>query len=170
MGTPKQKMAIAIYMENRGTVSVSESMRRAGYTEATAKNPKNLTRTMDWQEAMDEFLPDVDLLAKHTELLNAKKLERAEFPSWMPQENIREVLLEAGCQPRNYETNPLTGIIVVWYWAPDASAQAKALALAYQLKGKMTTKVEHSGEIDVPIAMVEFLGGDGQTSSQDPVS
>jgi len=168
MATTKQQRAIAIYVENRGQVSVSESMRRAGYSDATAKNPSNLTKTLDWQEAMDEFLPDVELLGKHKELLNAKKLERAEFPAWLEQEAIRDILLDAGCTPRNYETNPLTGIIVVWYWAPDARAQAAALALAYELKGKKKLKVEHSGE--VPVALVEFLGGDGPTDSQNQVS
>lgn len=168
MGTPKQQLAISIYVENRGKLSVSEAMRRAGYSDATAKNPQNLTKSMDWQEAMDSFLPDVDLLAKHSELLQAKKLERAEFPGWLPQENIRDILLEAGCQPRNYETNPFTGMIVVWYWAPDARAQAAALDLAYKLKGKMKTKIEHSGE--VPVALVEFLGDDGSTPGHDPVS
>lgn len=168
MGTPKQQLAISIYVENHGRVSVSEAMRRAGYSDATAKNPQNLTKSMDWQEAMDSFLPDTDLLAKHSELLQAKKLEKAEFPGWLPQENIRDILHEAGCQPRNYETNPFTGTIVVWYWAPDARAQAAALDLAYKLKGKMKTKIEHSGE--VPVALVEFLGDDGSTPGQDPVS
>lgn len=167
MATMKQQRAIAIYVENRGQISVGEAMRRAGYSDASAKNPTNLTRSMDWQEAMDKFLPDTDLLAKHAQLLEAKKLERAEFPSWLPQEEIRNILLEAGCQPRNYETNPITGIIVVWYWAPDARAQAAALDLAYKLKGKQKLKVEHSG---TPVALVEFLGDDGQTSGQSPVS
>lgn len=143
-------------------------MRRAGYSDASAKNPVNLTKSMDWQEAMEHFLPDEDLLEKHNKLLNATKIERAEFPGYVPQEKIREILLDAGCAPRNFEVNPMTGIISVWYWAPDHRAQAAALDLAYKLKGKMTQKVEHSG--NVPVAMVEFLGDAGSTSSQDPVS
>lgn len=168
MATTKQQRAIAIYVENRGQLSVGESMRRAGYSDASAKNPINLTQSMDWQEAMDEFLPDLDLLTKHKQLMNATKLERAEFPGYVPQEKIREILLDAGCAPRNFESNPMTGIISVWYWAPDTRAQAAALDLAYKLKGKQKLEVKHSGEI--PVALVEFLGGDGSTPGQDPAS
>lgn len=141
MATSKQSKAIQIYVEAHGTLSVSESMRRAGYSDATAKNPKQLTRTMDWKDAMDEFLPDVDLLAKHAALMEAKTLARADFPLWVPQERIKEIIEEAGCQIRNSETNLLTGVIAVWYWAPDTKAQTAALALAYKLKGKLVDRV-----------------------------
>jgi hypothetical protein len=168
MPTEKQNRAIKIYVENHGRLSVSESMRRAGYSAATAKNPKQLTESMDWQQAMDRFLPDDVLLKKHKQLMNARKIERAEFPGYIPQETIREILTDAGCKPRNFEQNPMTGIISVWYWAPDTRAQAMALDLAYKLKGKMTQKIEHTGE--VPVALVEFLGDDDTSPSHDPVS
>ena len=168
MSTPKQQRAIAIYVENRGQLSVGEAMRRAGYSEASAKNPRNLTESMDWQEAMDHFLPDIDLLERHQDLLNAKRIEKTDFPSYVGQDLIRQIITEAGCEPRNMETNPFTGTITVWYWAPDARARLAALDLAYKLKGKQKLKVEHSG--DVPVALVEFLGDDGSTSGQDPVS
>lgn len=113
---------------------------------------------------MEEYLPDDQLAEKHKELLGATRIEVANFPDYLPHETIRELLVDAGCTPRNFETNPKTGLITVWYWAPDRRAQAAALDLAYKLKGKLTTKVEHSG--DVPVALVEFLGGDGTADSQ----
>lgn len=149
MATSKQNLAIRLYKENYGTgKSTREIMLMAGYSQSSADNPKVLTESMDWQEAMDEFLPDDLLLKKHKQLMEAKKIERAEFPSWLPQDKIREMLKEAGCSPRNFEVNPITGIIIVWYWAPDYVAQRAALDLAYKLKGKMTQKVEHSGTVD----------------------
>lgn len=167
MASQKQQMAIQIYMENRG-ISIGEAMRRAGYTESSAKNPKNLTNSASWQQMMDTYLPDIELMAKHNDLLKAKKLEKAEFPKYVTQEMIREILLEAGCTPRNYESNPMTDNIMVWYWAPDHRAQASALDLAYKLKGKLTNKVEHSGNVDglfgsdaLTITVVENAG-DGQ--------
>lgn len=66
MASEKQQLAVEIYMANRG-ISKAEAMRRAGYAEATARNPKNLTATKSWQELMDEYLPDEDLAAKHHE-------------------------------------------------------------------------------------------------------
>lgn len=167
MASDKQQMAVQIYMANRG-ISKAEAMRRAGYSDATARNPKNLTTTKSWQELMDEYLPDDELAAKHHELLNATKFERADFPSFMEQEAIRQVLLDNGCVPRNFETNPKTGVITVWFAVADHRVQAAGLDLAYKLKGRMTTKVEHTGEM--PVALVEFLGDDGSTLGQSPVS
>ena len=147
MASEKQKLAVQIYVGNRG-ITRSEAMRRAGYSENTIKNPKNLTASKTWQELMDEYLPDDKLAQKHTELLDATKIERADFPAGLPHAVIREMLIEAGCKPRNFETNPKTGVIYVWYWAPDRKAQASALDLAYKLKGKLTQKVEHTGSVD----------------------
>lgn len=59
--TIKQKIAFERVMENRG--NISKSMREAGYSEATAKNPKNLTTSLAWDDMVKEFLPD-DLLIK----------------------------------------------------------------------------------------------------------
>lgn len=47
MTTDKQKRAVQIYLENPGK-SVGAAMREAGYSEATAKNPKDLTQTDAW--------------------------------------------------------------------------------------------------------------------------
>jgi len=48
--TIKQKDAISKVVENRG--NISKSMRQAGYADKTAKNPKNLTESNAWKEAM----------------------------------------------------------------------------------------------------------------------
>lgn len=167
MASAKQQKAIQIYVENYG-ISKAEAMRRAGYSEASAKNPKFLTESPTWQELLDRHLTDEKLVAKHKDLLNATKLESATFPDYVPKDKIREILVEAGCQPRNYEFVPMKGLIHVWYWAPDMRAQAAALDLAYKLKGKLKQKIEHSG--DIPVALVEFLGDEGSDSGQDPVS
>lgn len=160
---------MVLYKENYGNdVSMGQIMLAAGYSKSSAENPKVLTDSQDWQDMMEEFLPDKLLLKKHKQLLEAKKIERIEFPAYVTQETIRAIILDAGCKPRNFETNPFTGIISVWYWAPDARAQQAALTLAYHLKGKMKLKVERTD--DVPVALVEFLGDDDTSDSNDPVS
>ena len=149
MASAKQNMAIQVYMENYGTenqISVGEAMRRVGYSDASAKNPKFLTDSDDWKSAMDKYLPDVELLARHRQQLDAKKVEHVVYPLGLPHERIKELLEDAGCTLRHYETS-VNGIHV-WFWAPDFGARAKALDLAYKLKGKMTKKVEHSGKVD----------------------
>lgn len=64
MASEKQELAVEIYMANRG-ISKAEAMRRAGYAEATARNPKNLTATKSWQELMEEYFPDDAPAEKH---------------------------------------------------------------------------------------------------------
>jgi len=168
MATSKQTKAIMIYKQNYGSgITPTEAMRQAGYAESSLKNPKVLTESMDWKTAMDHFLPDHELLEKHVSLMSAKTIQKADFPIWMPQEKIKEIIEEAGCQPRNYETHPITGQIFVWYWAPDTAAQSKALELAYKLKRKMQ---DVNVNVMPPTALVEFLGGEQPTQSQDPVS
>jgi hypothetical protein len=169
MASPKQQMAVQIYMENRG-ISVGEAMRRAGYSDASAKNPKNLTGTAAWAEMMDKYLPDIELVAVHRDLLESKKLDTEVFPLGLDELVIKKLLEDAGCTIRHYEviTTGRNPGVHVWFWAPDQVARRGALDLAYKLKGKMTTKVEHSGQM--PVALVEFLGDDGSTNGQDPVS
>lgn len=149
MATTKQQRAIQLYKENYGTgASMREIMLAAGYSQHSADNPKVLTESMDWQQAMDHFLPDDKLLGVHVGLLEAKKLATAEFPVWLEIEMIHQMIEDQGGTVRNYEANPITGMIAVWYWIPDVMAQRAALDLAYKLKGKMTQKVEHSGAVD----------------------
>ncbi|MEV8270050.1 hypothetical protein AB0P19_06980 [Microbacterium oleivorans] len=171
MATERQSRAMRLYKENYGkNVPIGQIMLAAGYSESAAKNPKVLTESMDWQQMMDEFLPDDALLGAHKSMLQAKKLAMAEFPNWLGVEEIRAMITDQGGTPRNYEANPITGMVAVWYWIPDYMAQKVALDLAYKLKGK----IKASGDVNVtvtppPVALVEFLGGDGPAPSQDPV-
>lgn len=149
MASQKQTMAIQLYMENRG-MSVGEAMRQAGYSDASAKNPKNLTGTAAWQEMMDKHLPDIELVAVHREQLASKKLDSEVFPLGLDELIIKDLLEEVGCTIRHKEiiTEGKNAGIHVWFWAPDQAARSKALDMAYKLKGKMTQKVEHSGAVD----------------------
>ncbi len=94
MATLKQKKAHKLSVENHG--NVSKSMKEAGYTEASAKNPKNLTESKGWAELMEEAFPD-DLLTKvHTEGLEATKINSSHTePDYaVPDFAIRHKYLE----------------------------------------------------------------------------
>lgn len=67
MATQKQKKAIAKLIENHG--NVSKAMREAGYTEASARNPRNLTDSLAYK-AIADLIPDELLSEKHLALLN----------------------------------------------------------------------------------------------------
>src|SRR4051812_14320375 len=74
--TTKQKLAIKRIVENRG--NVSKSMREAGYTEATAKNPKNLMSSAKVQSELAAMLEEKGITLGRTldvvdDALNAEK-------------------------------------------------------------------------------------------------
>ena len=69
--TIKQSLAIKNVMENHG--NVSRAMLDAGYTPATAKNPKNLTESKPFKELLATELKDSLLVKKHKEALDATK-------------------------------------------------------------------------------------------------
>lgn len=66
MATIKQKQAIKKIIENRG--NVSKTMKEVGYSEATAKNPKNLTNSKGWKQLLSQ-IDDQVILDKIYEIL-----------------------------------------------------------------------------------------------------
>ena len=73
MATLRQQLAVKKVLENPG--SISKAMREAGYSEKTAKNPKDLTESKAWQELMDKHISDDALAKVHREGLQATKTE-----------------------------------------------------------------------------------------------
>ena len=71
-------------VENHG-FNVSKAMREEGYTEASAKNPSNVTNTKSWEQLLDEYLPESELVAVHKKALYATKVVTS------PTEPDREV-------------------------------------------------------------------------------
>lgn len=72
MATDKQKKAIANVVENHG--NVSKAMLDAGYTPASAKNPKNLTQSQAFQAYMHKAgLTDEKLVSVLRDGLDANK-------------------------------------------------------------------------------------------------
>ena len=67
----KQRKAMRNVMENNG--NVSKAMRDAGYTNASAKNPKMLTTSKGWEEQMAQLEADIDVNAVIKDGLNAVK-------------------------------------------------------------------------------------------------
>lgn len=72
--TNKQKVALEKIVENHG--NISKSMREAGYSENSAKNPKNLTDSKGFQQLAEAYLPDDMLLRALAEDIEEKKQNR----------------------------------------------------------------------------------------------
>ena len=69
-------------------VSISEEMRKAGFSKSYSKHPERLTTSQEWKDEMDLFLPDITLLSKHKNLLNSKN-ERIALDSLKEGYNIK---------------------------------------------------------------------------------
>lgn len=77
MATEKQKLAVKKIVENHG--NISKSMREAGYTDATAKNPINLTSSNGFKELCDKVgLTDDFILQALTDDISAKPANRVQ--------------------------------------------------------------------------------------------
>lgn len=109
-------------------------MVEAGYSEASAKNPKNLTDSKGWKELMEEYLPDSLLAQKHKELLTVNKKTTIVHDDESTE--VREEL--------------------------DSNAIKAGLDMAYKLKGKykedneqkkpnITVNIERKAEIEKAI-------------------
>lgn len=71
MPSLRAKKAVKILVENRGA-SVSDAMRKAGYSEKTAKNPANLTKSKSWPELLQQYIPQEKVAAAHAALFEAE--------------------------------------------------------------------------------------------------
>ena len=132
MATIKQKKAISNIIENHG--NISKGMRDAGYTEASAKNPKNLTMSKAWTNLMKKHLSDDTLAKAHGELLGATKIEHLVFPLATEDKDIKELLKSVNCTVKRIQRGEQA--VHCWFWARDNFALKSGLDLAYKLKGK----------------------------------
>lgn len=131
MPTLKQIAVAKDLLENIGK-PVSTSMLENGYSPATAKNPLLLTESKGWQELMEEYYPDRDLMEVGKEGLHAMKPIGAMILV-KKGENGTETILKEN-----------EGMIEV----ADHQTRHKFLETALKLKGHLqTTKDTFEGKI-----------------------
>ena len=71
MATIKQKKAAQkVFVEGK---SISKAMKEVGYSDQTAKNPKNLTESKGWKELLEFYFPDEFLLEEHKKNIKQDK-------------------------------------------------------------------------------------------------
>lgn len=73
MATQKAKKAAKIALENPN-MPMRQVMKKAGYSQATADHPKDLTESKGWQELMEEYLPDKHLAEMHKQFLDSPRI------------------------------------------------------------------------------------------------
>lgn len=144
--TRKQKAAAKIILENPG-ISTGAAMRQAGYSEAMAKNPQELTESRAWPELMNEFLSERDLAKAHKQLMNSHRLDHMVFPLGLEEEEIREMLAEVNCTARRFMWSDTQ--THCWFWSPDNKARKDAIDMGYKLRGSYAPEKTLNVNVDV---------------------
>lgn len=133
MPTYRQKLVASKIMENRG--NISKSMIEAGYSETTAKNPKNLTNSKSWTDLMEKYVKEDDLAKIHKFMLFSRKLSHYDFPLEEDEKEIKEIINSIPnaklISIRRYDKYKRA-----YFSTPDMEYIDKALDKAYKIKGR----------------------------------
>lgn len=126
--TKKQKEAFKKVIEEGKAPSAA--MLEVGFSEVTAKNPKNLTESRGWEKLMDAYLNDEFLAEKHNQLLNKK-------------ETTKVFMHDSG----EYER--------VTTEQPETQAVSKALDMAYKLKKRYEDKQSGGNTLNLTQVIIQ---------------
>lgn len=132
--TPKiqQKKVLGKLLDNIG--SQKQAMIEAGYSESYAKNPKLFRKTASFQQLLEENLPDWLLTEKHSELLDAKKIEHYVFPLAMTDEEITTLIEIWGYKVVSIVHGDTANR--AYYSAPDNFIILNAVKEGYKIKNR----------------------------------
>lgn len=107
-------------------------------------------RKPDIQEAIGGALSKESLDAKHTQLLNQQRIDYFVFPKWMEDDEIVDHVEEAtGIRVMNVKMTEKGKY--AFYAIADAQIQAKALDLAYKLRGDYAPTKSVNLNVDVEV-------------------
>jgi len=114
-------------------VSRKQAMINKGYSESYA-NSSHIKKTRSWDIILKEVFNDDFLSEQHLQLFNATETQRFIFPTRMKDDEIVEMVNEAGFKVITIRPSPLGKM--VFYSIPNTRAKKDALDFAYKLKGK----------------------------------
>lgn len=115
--------------------SLKQTMIDKGYSESYADSG-HIKKTRSWDELMKVVLNDELLATKHNALLNAKQVQRFIFATRIKDEDIIEMVEEAGFKVITIRNSPMGKM--AFYSVDNTKAIKDGLDMAYKLKGKFT--------------------------------
>jgi hypothetical protein len=133
VATVRQRKAAEEMAANGGTAA--SALRKAGYSEVVARNPKRVTSSASWQELMDQYLPEKKLAQVHKKLLGAKYLDHMVFPLTTTDEAIKALITSVGGTAKKIQRGDQG--VHVWFWADNTKAQKDAVELGYKIRGRL---------------------------------
>lgn len=132
MPTLKQKKVAELIVKNKG--NVSKSMREAGYSPASAKNPERVTKSKGWNELLGEYIPEETLAKELRALLDSREAKWFTFPTRMKDTDIKKMVEDNGFTVITIRPSPIGKM--AWYSLPNSRAKKDALELSFKLLGK----------------------------------
>jgi len=122
-----------------------EMLEEVGYSDAIATHPSRVLDSAGFLTYCEEQLPTDYLLMKNRELLESKELKQMQFDESITDDEIQEIIEGAGYQLLNIRKNETEyttkkrGAVSfrkknVFYMAPNALEQDRALDKAYKVK------------------------------------
>lgn len=115
--------------------SLKQTMIDKGYSESYADSG-HIKKTRSWDELMKVVLNDEMLAEKHEALLNAKQVQRFIFATRIKDEDIIEMVEEAGFKVITIRNSPMGKM--AFYSVDNTRAIKDGLDMAYKLKAKFT--------------------------------
>lgn len=154
--------AVARKLIANPSMPVSTAIRAVGGSEFAATHPSLITKDASFQELIDHYLPQGEILETHRGLLKAASIDHMVFADGPRNENeaaqfmadhnakatdgtiftrddiltdddIREMLKEKNCEVRRISRTERSRH--VYFWSPDSRARKDALDMAYKLRG-----------------------------------
>ena len=122
-------------------ISFGEILRDAGYSDNYSKQPNTLMKSKSFQELLNHYLPDNDILEAHKGILSASKLEHYVFPAKESNKEIKETV-ESVANCKLQRISKIGDYKHAYYWIPDSQSQMKAISEAYKIKNKYSPE-EH---------------------------
>lgn len=120
-----------------GRVNKKKAMMDAGYSKNYAECG-NINTTKGWNSLLEKNLPDDMITEAHKELIFQNKIAYMLFNPDITYEDIYEIMESAGSIPKKI-VHGLQGTHV-FFFQSDGSVRAKAIEMAYKVKGRMAAE------------------------------
>lgn len=138
MATARQHRAVKKTIENlrkSKPESMGKVLRDSGYPYSSSTVPNQITKSKGFQELMEQYLPEENVIREHGNLLTSSRHENYIFPRDENDKVIKEIVEAiSGCKLIRIRQNNTAKR--AYYWCPDNNSRKDAIDLAYKLRGR----------------------------------
>lgn len=137
---PRMKRVVKVWVGKGGPLSDAIRTQYAEATVGSGKIQKAIRESDEWNDLLETYLPDEELMEHHKELLNAVEIEHYIFPKKESDDSIHRTIEEFGFKVLKIQTQG--NWKRVYFPILNARAKKDALDMAYKLKKKYDNTLE----------------------------